>query len=320
MTGQIRTVLGDLAPDALGVTQAHEHLIILGGVPVLKVPEFRIDDVQKAIEEVAMYRRAGGGALVDMMPIGCGRDPRGLAEVSRATGVHVVSATGFHREFYYDDLHWIHRYSAEQIAELLVRELVEGMDQNGFNGPFPDYTDSRAGIIKLASDYHYISETGRKLFRAAALAHRQTGAPISTHTEHGTMAEAQLDLLERLGVNPGRVIIGHVDHNPDYYVHRRLASRGAYLGYDRMHRTVSGSDADVVALLLRMVEGGFGDRVLLSVDVARRSRFKAYGGGPGLTYVLEHVVPRLREEGLSEGEVEQIMVRNPARALTWGLG
>lgn len=317
MIHQVRTVKGDIRADQLGVTQTHEHLIIAGGVPVIREPEFRLDDVERAKEEVQSFIAAGGKALVDMMPIGCGRDPQLLQEISESTGAHIIAATGLHKEHYYDSLHWRYRYSVGMMAELMVHELTLGMDQYGLNGPHPLWTDIRAGVIKVASDYHYISPASRRSFEAAAEAHKATGATIATHTEMGTMGEEQADLLIGLGVAPHRIIIGHVDHNPDVEVHKRIADRGVFLQFDGFHRRPNGPDSSIVELLLDLKGSGQGAQILLAMDIARQSRQRSYGGGPGLAHILENIVPRLLRSGFDEKDIQLFLVENPRNALSW---
>src|SRR5512146_2796623 len=103
----VQTVLGPVAPDAIGLTDCHEHLFIRGGMPVLQYPDFRLDDYPKISAEAASFGAAGGSAIVEMSPIDWGRDVGSLVQLSRATGLHVVAATGFHKTTYYSDIHWI---------------------------------------------------------------------------------------------------------------------------------------------------------------------------------------------------------------------
>lgn len=311
---KVRTVLGDVDPSVLGVVDAHEHLFITGGLATLREPDFRLDSVDAACQEVESFLALGGGALVDAMPLGCGRSVEGLIAVAKLTGAHIIATTGFHKEFYYDSLHWIYRYSEEQIARLLIGEVQEGMDEYGHNGPFPKVAPARAGALKVATDYQRISSTAEKLFAAVTAAHRATGAPIFTHTEHGTMALEQAERLTRLGADPAHLIIGHVDRNADLAYHREVAASGVYLQYDGMGRIKYQPESLSIGLIVGMFEAGYGDRLLLGGDLARRSYWRAFGGGPGFAYLLERFIPRLRAFGVDAAAVRQLLVDNPARA------
>lgn len=312
---KVRTVLGDIDADQLGITDAHEHLILLGGLLVMREPDFRLDSVDHAITEVRSFLAAGGRSLLDTMPLGCGRGPERLVQVARATGAHIIAATGFHQESFYDDLHWIYHYTVDQLTRLLISELTEGMDELGYNGPFPRLAPARAGAIKVASGYQKISPTARKLCQAAVAAHQATGAPIFTHTEHGTMGLEQAELLLTLGADPSGVIIGHLDRNPDLAYHQAVAALGVFLQYDTPGRIKYQPESVVIGLIAGMIEAGHGGQVLLGGDLARRSSWAAYGGGPGLAYLVARFLPRLRAHGIAGPAVDALMIENPARAL-----
>jgi phosphotriesterase-related protein len=311
----VETTLGAIHTETLGRVNAHEHLIIDGGLTVVKEPDFRLDSVEKAIEEVGRWKAAGGGAIVDTMPFGCGRNVAKLIAISEATGVPIVVPSGFQKSSYYLPDHWQHRYDAAAIADLLVAELVEGVDLNGYDGPLVQRSPVKAGFIKVAGDYQSISATTRKLIQATGLAHRATGTPVLVHTEHGTAAGELLDLLEAAGIPPTKVMLCHVDRNADPQMHIALAKRGAYLEYDTPGRIKYQPETVVIDLIRRVFDAGYGDRLLLGGDMARRSYWKAYGGGPGLDYLLTAFDLRLRAAGFGERELNAVWVENPARWL-----
>lgn len=313
----VRTVTGDVDAASLGVTNAHEHLLIRNGLILQKEPDFRLDSVERAVEEVRDFQRFGGQAVVECSPIGVGRDPDGLAAVSRATGVHVVAATGFHKGRYYLDSHWRYRYSAEQAAQLFVEEIEQGMERSGYEGPVVDRSPARAGFVKVATDYQLIAPQARAAFEAAAIAHARTGCPVLTHTEMGTMALEQVRLLESLGVAPRHVVVSHVDRNADPGLHEALARTGAFLQYDGPGRIKYLPESSVVMLVRHLVDRGLGGQLVIGGDTARRSYWKAYGGGPGMAYFVEHFVPRLRQEGVDEAAIDAILCGNPARAFAF---
>ncbi|GHE79252.1 phosphotriesterase-related protein [Amycolatopsis deserti] len=315
----IRTVLGDVDPADLGVTFAHEHLLMTGDWPVMDEPDFRLDSVDSAVEEIAPARAAGLSAVVEMTPLGFGRSPRGLAEISRRTGVHVVAVTGFHKVGYYSDRHWLHRYSAEQIAGLLAAEIEQGMDEHGLVGPLLDRTAARAGAVKIGTGYHRFGRSVGKLIEAAGIVHARTGVPVTTHTDQGTGGHELLDALARAGVPGEKVVLGHIDHNPDPGYLAELAARGAWLAFDMPGRVKYAPDSQSVTLIAALHERGHSGRLLLGSDLARRSYWRSLGGGPGLDYLLTRFVPRLTAAGLGE-VVKRALVTNPARAFSLGAG
>jgi 5-phospho-D-xylono-1,4-lactonase len=296
----VRTVLGDVDAASLGVTYAHEHLLMTGGWPVMHEPDYRLDSVEAAVAEIEPARASGLNAMIEMTPLGFGRSADGLREISEHTGVHVIATTGFHKSCYYDDTHWLHRYDIDTITDLLVDEIVDGMDVNGLNGPHIVRSSARAGVIKIATEYHRFGRGVRRLLSAVACAHAGTGVPIATHCDKATMAEELLDALDADGVPASAVVLGHIDHDPDPARLTALARRGAFLCFDMPGRTKYGPDSDIVGLIAALAEAGHGGQLLLGSDLARRSYWHSLGGGPGLSYLLDRFLPRLQAEGLGE--------------------
>jgi predicted metal-dependent phosphotriesterase family hydrolase len=311
----VETTLGALPVAELGRVNTHDHVIVEGGLTVIKEPDFRLDSVEKSVEEIRRWKEAGGGAIVDAMPPGAGRNVDKLVAVSEDTGVPIVVPTGFHKDYYYLPDHWRHRYDEQAIATLLIAECVEGVDRNNYDGPIVRRSPIKAGIIKVAGDYQFISPTMQKLIRAVGRAHQATGVPVLVHTEMGTAADQALDLLEAAGVPPRRVVLSHLDRNPDFQLHCRIAQRGAFLQYDTPGRIKYQPENVVIELLRRMFDAGYGSHLLLGGDMARRSYWKAYGGGPGFDYLLTVFNERLRREGFTDEELVTIWQRNPTRWL-----
>jgi predicted metal-dependent phosphotriesterase family hydrolase len=289
-----RTVRGDIAPAELGPCDAHEHLFLV--TPAQPGDEY--SDVAKAIEEAETLLAAGARALVDWTPIGLGRDLDGLRAVSESTGVHVIAATGLHRDVHYAADDPLRSESEDALADRFVADL------------------ERCGIIKVGAGYHAISAFEAKAFAAAAAAHLRVGAPICVHTEHGTMGLGIVERLKGLGVPPDRVILAHVDRNPDAGEHAETAAAGAWLQLDGPGRTKYWPDSTILGLIAELAERGHGDRLLLGGDTGRRSMLRAYGGGPGLDYVFARFKPRLERE-LGQELSGQIFVANPARAFAF---
>lgn len=309
-----RTVLGDVDVTQLGVTNAHEHLAIGGGLITVQHPDYRLNDQEKAIREIHDFADAGGSTIVDCTPCGIGREPNTLINISRSTGVHVIAASGVHKESYYLDSHWRFRYSVEEIAELWQAEVEVGMELSAYEGPIVNRSAARAGIVKVGSDYQNIASATRKAFEAAAMVHIKTGVPILTHSELGTMMLEQVELLHSFGVEPKHVIISHGDRNPDWFVHRDVAQTGAFIEYDCPGRVKYFPESTIVELMRKMFELSLGDHILLGGDNARRSYWKSYGGGPGVAYLLRSFLPRLKREGFTEAQVDQLVTTNAAAA------
>ncbi|MFC5823628.1 phosphotriesterase family protein [Nonomuraea insulae] len=301
----MRTVLGDVPPGELGAVDCHEHLFQVS--PLL--PGEELDDEERSGQEAALLRAAGIAAMIDATPIGLGRDLAALARVSARTGLAVIASTGVHREAHYPEGHWLRELSAEQLSRRFVRELTTGLADGADGAPI------RAGQIKTGIGYWSISTFERRVLEAAAVAYGETGAPIMVHLEHGSAGFEVLAVLGAAGVPASRVTLAHIDRNPDPGLHAEFAAAGAYLEYDGMARHREWPDSMLIDCLLAAAGRGAASRLLLGGDVARRTRYVAYGGMPGLAYLPERFVPRLR--AADPDLAHQILVDNPARYLTW---
>lgn len=310
----VRTVLGDVAAVELGVCYAHEHVIIERSYTTERTPDFLLDSVEAASSELEELRAAGVRAVVDSMPADCGRSVCKLAEVARRTGMHIVCPTGVHLAKYYPHGHWSERLDAEHLADLFEADIERGIDANDYGGPTVRRTEHRAGVIKVAGGLDRLSSHERKIFEAAAIAHARTSAPILTHTEQGTAALEQIDLLEKWGVPPHHVVLSHTDRRPDFDYHKEIASAGAFVELDSAFRWRPEQGNPTLDLVARLFESGHGDHVLLGMDAARRGYWRSYGGGPGLTFLIRVFVPRLIAAGLRQEDVDRIFIGNPARA------
>ncbi|HEY3165347.1 MAG TPA: hypothetical protein VGJ71_13355, partial [Candidatus Limnocylindrales bacterium] len=218
----VRTVLGDIDPTSLGVTYAHEHVIIDGGRPVAISPDFELNEIDRLTAELRAAAAAGLDAAIDMMPADCGRNPILLAELSRRSGVHLVAATGLHHEKFTGPAHWSLRATEDELADLVVADIDVGIDERDYGGPIVHRTEIRAGVIKIAGSLDGPSARDRPIFRAAAAAHVRTGVPVHTHCEAGTGAIEQVRLLTDAGVPARRISLSHVDKVVDRGYHQEL--------------------------------------------------------------------------------------------------
>ena len=308
----VRTVLRDIEPSALGVTYAHEHLVIDGGRPVAISPDFELNDVDKLTTELRAAAAAGLDAAIDMMPADCGRNPILLAELSRRTGVHLVAATGLHHEKFTGPAHWSLLATEDELADLFVADIEIGIDERDYTGPIVRRTEVRAGVIKLGGSLGGPSARDEPIFRAAARAHARTGVPIHTHCEAGTGALEQIRLLADAGVPAERISLAHVDKVVDRGYHRDLAATGASVVYDQAFRW-GDAENGTLRLLEWAAEDGRIGQVMLGLDAARQSSLTAYGGAPGLAFLLGAFSAAMEERGLHAPLRRRIFVENPAR-------
>jgi len=316
--GCIQTVTGSIAPEALGITYMHEHLLCdqrrcrRDGLrrPGVEGDMMILDDIDVAVREMREIRGLGASALVEVTMQAWGRDVGMLRRISEMTGVKVIATSGFYVEQCHPS--FVTELTVDELAHGLVHEITIGVDDTGI----------RTGLLKSAVSRPVVEGPEEKCARAVARAQLASGASITTHTSGssrfeipgGNIGMQLLDIFESEGVDPKRVIVGHVDENVDIRNLVNLCRRGAYVQFDvigKHHWMLDETRADVV---VDMVARGYASHVLLSTDRARRSELKSYGG-LGYAYLLTHFVPMLRERRLDERSLHQIMVENPRRAL-----
>lgn len=351
MGGQVNTVLGSVLASQLGVASPHEHLLISLGNwymqgqsatslsmstepvgmdnlwrvrrnPYSYKDNLLLGDIERQLSEVELFKRAGGNTLVDLTLREIGRDPAGLAEISRAAGLHVIAGTGLY-------VHTAHpadmdSLSVEDIAQLLVRDLTEGIDN----------TDVKAGVIGEVGTWDPIQPNEEKSLRGAAAAHRRTGAPIIVHTYlFAKWGLRVLDILEEEGVSPDRVALAHVDSVLDLEYHRMIADRGAYVEYDLFGAETTNDDwrrfdrgtrfippipCDMERILAakELISSGYGERLLFAQDICMKVQLTSYGGY-GYGHILRDVVPLMRDLDIPNDAIQQVLSGNPQRLLGW---
>jgi len=309
--GHVQTVLGPVDPAALGWVLPHEHTAIALWHIANRWDYWELRrDKPVIVEELAAFRAAGGGAIVDLTSEGVGRDPDWLADVARSTGLHVVMGSGWYREAYYPAEAMIDRRSVDALADQIVRDATIGVGDSGI----------RSGIIgEIGTDKPWVSAQEERVHRAAARAARRTGLAITTHAVQSTVGLDQLDLFEAEGADLSRVVIGHADSNPTLDYHLAIVGRSASVEFDFLGMAFTPlerhGEGRIVENLCELLARGHVDRILLSQDVCHDSQLKRYGGN-GYTYLADAFLPRLRAAGVSDEEIRAITVDNPRRLLT----
>ena len=312
----VRTVLGDIPSADLGITYAHEHLVIGPSHTVDEHPEFLLVDVDRAVAELGSAQALGLRSVVDAMPAGAGRDVSLLAEVSQRSGVQVVAPTGLHHARHYAARHWSETATVDEMGALFTADITEGIDALDYSGPVIRRTAHRAGVIKIAGSEDGPSERDARIFEAAAIAHIQTGCPILTHCENGTGAMEQVALLGRFGVTPQHIVLSHVDKVTDRGYQREVLASGAFAEYDQSFRWKGDRNGTLDALGWAAEDGTLAG-ILLGMDAARQGYWAAYGGSPGLTWLLGSFSSHMHERGFGDAELHQLFVTGPARAYSF---
>jgi phosphotriesterase-related protein len=344
-SGQVQTVLGALATDAVGITLAHEHLLIdfkvmfaepaaasdkgrawepvslanLGWVRQnfnANLDNLRLLDEQVARDEILLFAQAGGRTVVDPTPKTLGRDPSALARIARATGLNVVMGSGYYvAASHPPDMD---RRTVDELARELIADLTTGVGDTGI----------RAGLIGEIGTTFPWTDNEKKVLRAAVAAQRATGAPLMIHPgRHPAMPMELAEFVQKEGGDLRRTIMCHLCRTiADVREVIDLAQTGIWLEYDLFGLENSyypynpsfdmPNDGGRMAHVLALIAAGHRDQVLMSHDIAYKTSLVRYGGY-GYHHLLVNVVPRLRAKGVDDAGLQRLLVENPARAFAF---
>jgi phosphotriesterase-related protein len=336
----VMTVNGPIAPEEIGITLMHEHVLldmdwpglwpdvshrpelVWQKVAIENLGELRrnymavrdnalFDNIPEMAEELGHFRALGGGTVAEMTTLGLKPNPAGLREVSVRTGVHIVAGTGFYLQETLSPAQAA--LDLDAMRALMVRDLAEG---------FPG-TDIRAGVIGEIALNNPIKPVEERALRAAARAQQDTGAVLCVH---GFSIEV-IRILRQEGADLNRVVACHQDgvgleHGKlladlgiyvefDCWGNETYADNGAY---DSDTAWYLGSDSERFVGLLRLLEAGYAERLLLSQDCCTKIQLRRYGGY-GYAHILENVVPTLLRRGVTQDEIDIMTRHNPARLL-----
>ena len=318
---QVNSVRGPVEADRLGATLMHEHIFVLS--PEMEKTADQWDEAaetSRAVEKLRELKASGIDTLVDLTVIGLGRYiPRIVAIAEQVQDINIVVATGVYT---YNDVPMFFHFRGpgtvlggpEPMVDLFIREIREGIGDTGV----------RAGILKCASDRPGITPGVERVLRAVAQAHRATGMPITTHTP--TPPEPwgleQQRIFRDEGVDLSRVVIGHSGGTVNTDYHLALLENGSYLGFDHFGLPGITLEARVDAVA-RLCARGYAGRIVLShdamcfvdwfprqvMDAAQTWRW---------TYISDEVVPVMRAHGISDGDIDAMLVQNPRTILVGG--
>jgi phosphotriesterase-related protein len=311
----VRTVLGDIAPEKMGLTYSHEHIVIEEAFITMANPEFILNDTVKIAIELNEFYKAGGRTVVDTIPAACGRNILKLAEVSQNSGVQIIAPTGLHLEIYYPPNHWRYHLSVDEITELFIKDITEGIDEYDYCCPLVKRTAHKAGMIKLATGDEKINDHQHKIFEAVVNAHRETGVPILTHTNGGKQAMEQVAIFQKLGADLNHVVLSHIDKQKDLVFHNDLMQTGVYVEYDSHFRWKTNDENWTITLLENLLPL-YADQIVIGMDMAKHTYWKSYGGKPGLTYLLTEFRQKLEAKGMGKF-IEKLFFSNPQRLYTF---
>lgn len=313
---KVYTVLGPIEPGEVGVCDMHEH--VLWNTPGWEYSPEALQHLdrptvfEKIKADLLDYKSLGGQTIVDVSGIGIGRDVQFYADLSRESGVHIVACTGFWAER--KILTYFATRDVDYLTELFVHEVTRGMGT----------TEVRAGIIKVGTSRDEMTPLEERTFRAAARASKQTGVAVTTHGVN--LAERQAELFLDEGTDPGRIVIGHLEDGTAIDIERdkRLGREGFYLGYDHIGILPEWSpmpyaipDEQRADVVMAMIEAGFLEQIVLACDTNAWSVGLVHRGTPESTYahLLRNWAPLLKSRGVSEAQINTMLVETPKKIL-----
>ncbi len=306
--GKAIGVLGSIDADDLGFTLMHEHIMIANWSMRQAFSDWVDVEAQTiaAAGEVMAAAEKGVQTIVDLTPINLGRDIHVIREVAERAEAQIIAATGL----YYHEEPWLVGWEADRLVEFLLRDIEVGIQG----------TDSKAGIIKAATDEAGVTPINRKTLQVAARLQIASGLPISTHTTpENRCGLAQQDLFDDEGVNLGRVVIGHCGDTDDLAYLEEILNRGSYIGMDRFGLDMVLAMNRRVVTVAELCRRGWAHRMVLSHDACCHLDFfpPETPRPPNWNYrhICDDVIPALRKEGVSDEDLRKMTVENPRRLL-----
>ena len=317
----VRTVLGDISPEEMGITYPHEH-IVLGytGAREDLGSSFDREAVLKEIcDDLGKPMQAHGlKTVVEVTPPEVGRDVDILQDVARRLNINVIAATGHYTQLQGFPFYW-GLMDVEYLEERMTREVNEGVGPN----------KAKCGVLKIAMNGTNLYEGEEKAFRAAARVSKNLGVSICVHTsgwllpttEEKPGALIALDLLLSEGADPSRIQMGHLEGtqgNLSYIM--EIARHGCYMAFDLVGRNTQLWDPLRVVMVSGLVAAGYGDRILLSMDHQGAwvpERPHRYVGQATTFMDLYNFIPQLLEAGLKQEQLDKILIDNPRNLLAF---
>ncbi len=312
----INTTTGPIEAAALGRTLIHEH--VLAGYPGwfmdTRLPPFRrADALLQVSEQFQRLHDYGVRSVVDPCPSDLGRDVEFVAEVSQRSGIALICTTGVYTEAFGIPYTFRH-LETSAITDIYIREIEDGIGATGI----------KAGLIKIATGDGAVSEYERRMLTAATAAAKATGVKLISHTENCSCGHDQIDIVTGGGVAAHNLLVGHCDGRDDHAYQASLAARGAYVGFDRFGLEVFNSDAARMRNLKQMIDAGYRDRVMVSQDhvncwlgnipgVGTPEDIKRMLPNWTMTHLFERVFPELLRMGVTQADIDALLVDNPAR-------
>lgn len=344
--GMVMTVRGPIDPADVGACFTHEHILFDWGLtywtepttdegraladspirlenrgflqrnPFVIKENFWHESVHDAAREIADFKASGGGTVVEVTPLGQGRDPEGLRRVSELTDVHIVASTGYYIEAGHPV--WLADRSIDELAAVLVKDVTAGIDD----------TNVRAGFMGDVGTTKTVTPNEEKSLRAVARTHLQTGVAIGIHVDPSDQQGLRVvEILAEEGVRPERMVMEHMDEQPYTDYQLRMAQTGAYMEFDTWgsefyygppYMVPEPRDMQRAECVKALIDHGHLEQLLMAQDVWLRQLMKKYGG-EGYDSFFRYGIPWLKRAGVTDEQIRTMLVENPRRVLPIGV-
>lgn len=340
LRGKVQTVSGLISPDEMGITLSHEHCLY-DSMCIFNEPKEEASEKaayepvsfknvgfiryhgldyrdnllllneEQAIGELMLFRRAGGGTVVDMTNVDIGRDPLALRRISQSTGLNIVMGSGYYVKVS-QSLEVMGTRTEESIADEIIRDILDGVNETGI----------RSGVIGEIGCSWPLEDSERRVLRAAGMAQRETGAPLVVHPGRYEKAPKEIiKILKEIGGDLSHTVISHIDRTLFEPENRyALADEGCYLAYDEwgfegyypesLSVTDILNDTQRIAQIKDLVAKGYSSQILISHDICQKCRYLAFGGH-GYIHILYNAMPVMRRRGMSEELINDLLIENP---------
>lgn len=304
--GHIITVNGTIPANELGITLMHEHILVdFIGADKVSRDHYETDEVfAAALPHLKSLKAEGCQTLVECTPAYIGRDPDLFQQLSEATGLNIITTTGYYGAA---NDKFVPQHAYEETFNQLATRWIHEAEQ-GIEG-----TQIKPGIIKIGVDAGPLSEIDEKLIRAAVLTHKATGLTIASHTGDGVAALEQLDILRELKVDASAFIWVHAQNELDTALHILAANRGAWIEFDGINEA---SINRHVELVMNMIQHGLSNRTLISQDAGWYHVGESKGGNyRGYDLLFTKFIPELKAAGATKSQIRTLLVENPRKVL-----
>ncbi|XP_076837694.1 N-acetyltaurine hydrolase [Brachyhypopomus gauderio] len=345
LSGKVQTVLGPIEPERLGRTMTHEHLTMTfectycppaageedaGLAPIEMKNVYWLQqnpyshwenlmlcqETQAVQEELVAYRQAGGGTIVENTTTGISRDLPTLRKLAKETGVHIVAGAGYYVDSTHSDE--TRQATVEKLTDIIVSEVLHGADG----------TDICCGVIGEIGTSWPITDSEKKVLQATAHAQAQLGCPVIIHPGRNPAVPAEVvRILQEAGGDISKTVMSHLDRTIfDHGELLEFGKLGSYLEYDLFGTEMLNyslnqkidmpSDSQRVQTLAFLIKEGYEDKILVSHDIHTKNRLTKYGSH-GYSHILKNIVPKMLSRGITQNQVDKILIVNPKQWLTF---